>query len=48
MMAQKIRAGRIDSRRLHQWAEARYGYTVVSRQWLECLMNPHQFFNGHD
>jgi glycosyltransferase involved in cell wall biosynthesis len=47
-MAAKIRAGEIDSRRLHQWAEARYGYATVSRRWLDCLLNPRQFFNLHD
>jgi len=46
-MAEKIRAGEIDSRRLHRWAESRYGYAVVSRQWLDCLLNPHQFFSLH-
>jgi hypothetical protein len=47
-MAEKIRAGEIDSRRLHGWAEARYGYAAVSQQWLDCLLNPHRFFNLHD
>ena len=47
-MAEKIRAGGIDSRRLHRWTETRYGYTAVSRQWLDCLLNPRQFFHLHD
>jgi glycosyltransferase involved in cell wall biosynthesis len=47
-MAGRIRAGGIDSRRLHQWVEARYGYGTVSRQWLDCLLNPRQFFDLHD
>jgi glycosyltransferase involved in cell wall biosynthesis len=47
-MAGKIRAGEINSLRLHRWAEARYGYSAVSRQWLDCLLNPRQFFGLHD
>lgn len=47
-MAGKIRAGEINSQRLHQWAETRYGYATVSRQWLDCLVNPRQFFGLHD
>jgi glycosyltransferase involved in cell wall biosynthesis len=47
-LAGKIRAGEIDSRRLHQWAEARYGYATVSRRWLDCLLNPRKFFGLHD
>jgi glycosyltransferase involved in cell wall biosynthesis len=47
-MAGKIRSGAIDSRRLHQWVETRYGYESVSRQWLDCLLNPRSFFGLHD
>jgi len=47
-MAEKINAGEVDSRRLHQWAEARYGYAIVSQQWLACLLRPQQFFGLHD
>jgi glycosyltransferase involved in cell wall biosynthesis len=46
-MAGKIRAGEIDSRRLHRWAEEHYGYTTVSQQWLACLLTPQPFFNLH-
>jgi glycosyltransferase involved in cell wall biosynthesis len=46
-MARKIRAGEIDPLRLHQWAEDRYGFATVSRQWLDCLLNPQPFFNRH-
>jgi glycosyltransferase involved in cell wall biosynthesis len=46
-MAEKIRAGEINSRRLHQWVEERYGYAAVSQQWLQCLLNPQKFFNHH-
>jgi glycosyltransferase involved in cell wall biosynthesis len=46
-MAGKIRAGEIDSQRLHHWVEARYGFTAVSQQWLKCLLNPQPFFNNH-
>jgi glycosyltransferase involved in cell wall biosynthesis len=46
-MAGKIRAGEIDSRRLHQWVEERYGYATVSQQWFNCLLNPRQFFGLH-
>jgi glycosyltransferase involved in cell wall biosynthesis len=43
-MARKVRAGIIDSQRLHRWVEKRYGYTAVSEQWLSCLLQPTQFF----
>jgi len=47
-MARKIRAGEIESHRLHRWVEARYGYAAVSQQWLNCLLRPQQFFRSHD
>lgn len=43
-MAGKIREGEIDSLRLHRWVEERYGHQAVSKQWLECLLQPRQFF----
>lgn len=46
-MAARIRAGGVDSLRLHHWVEKRYGFKEVSRQWLECLLTPRQFFNSH-
>jgi glycosyltransferase involved in cell wall biosynthesis len=46
-MAGKIHAGEINSRRLHEWVEKRYGYATVSQQWLQCLLNPQKFFNHH-
>ncbi len=47
-LAGKVRAGQTDSLRLHQWAESRYGYGRVSRQWLDCLQSPRAFFEFHD
>jgi glycosyltransferase involved in cell wall biosynthesis len=44
-MAGKIRSGSIDPLRLHAWAETRYGYAAVSKQWLACLCQPREFFN---
>ena len=44
-MAGKIRSGGIDPLRLHAWAEARYGYAIVSQKWLHCLCHPREFFN---
>lgn len=44
-MAGKIRAGQIDPLRLHEWAEKHYGHEAVSKQWLECLLRPRQFFS---
>lgn len=46
-MAAKIRAGEIDSERLHRWVETRYGFAAVSQQWLKCLLSPQQFFDYH-
>lgn len=46
-MAGKIRAGNIDSQRLHQWVEKRYGHEAVAKQWLECLLRPRRFFGLH-
>ncbi len=45
-MASRVRAGQIDPRRLHGWAEARYGCSAVSRRWLDCLLRPTQFFHA--
>ncbi|HUD49781.1 MAG TPA: glycosyltransferase family 4 protein [Candidatus Baltobacteraceae bacterium] len=47
-MAEKIRAGEIKSRRLHEWVEKRYGYATVSPQWVSCLSNPREFFDFRD
>ena len=47
-MAERVRSGGIDARRLHAWAEERYGYAAVSRQWLNCLQAPREFFGLHD
>lgn len=46
-MAGRIRAGQIDPLQLHKFAEARYGFDAVSRQWLDCLLAPQTFFNLH-
>lgn len=43
-MSQKLRSGQINSIRLHNWTESRYGYEVVSQQWCDALLNPHDFF----
>jgi glycosyltransferase involved in cell wall biosynthesis len=47
-MAAKIRGGEIDHRRLHRWAEDRYGFSIVSKRWLDCLRSPREFFNLDD
>jgi glycosyltransferase involved in cell wall biosynthesis len=44
-MAARLRAGAVDARRLHGWAEARYGFAVVARQWRGALLDPHRFFD---
>jgi glycosyltransferase involved in cell wall biosynthesis len=44
-IAKKIRAGSINPVRLHNWAEERYGYEVVSEKWLYCVNQPKEFFN---
>lgn len=46
-MAGRMRSGQIDPLQLHQFAESRYGYDAVSRQWLDCLLAPRTFFNLH-
>ena len=46
-MGRRVRAGKIDLRRLHRWAEARYGYDAVSCQWLKCLLSPRDYFSIH-
>jgi glycosyltransferase involved in cell wall biosynthesis len=43
-LAARLRARQVDPVRLHAWAERRYGYASVSRQWLDCLCDPSQFF----
>lgn len=43
-----LKRGDIQPRRLHEWAEKRYGFDSVSRKWLRCLLAPRSFFNGHD
>ena len=43
-MAARIRSGEIDSTRLHQWTESRYGFTPAAQAWREALLNPDLFF----
>jgi glycosyltransferase involved in cell wall biosynthesis len=45
-MARRVRAGEIDSRRLQQWTEARYGFEPVAAAWREALLQPDRFFAG--
>jgi glycosyltransferase involved in cell wall biosynthesis len=47
-MACRLRQGRIDSCRLHGWAEERYGFEAVSREWLKCLLDPRGYFSLDD
>lgn len=44
-LSAKLRAGVIDSRRLHGWTERRYGYNTVSQQWLSAISQPRSFFD---
>jgi glycosyltransferase involved in cell wall biosynthesis len=43
-MASRIRAGQIDSSRLHAWTEDRYGFKPVASAWREALLSPQTFF----
>lgn len=43
-MSGKLRSGQIDSLRLHQWTEQRYGYTTVAQKWIDALLTPRTFF----
>jgi glycosyltransferase involved in cell wall biosynthesis len=43
-MAGRLRAGNVDTIRLHNWAESRYGHGVVSAKWLDALLRPNEFF----
>jgi glycosyltransferase involved in cell wall biosynthesis len=45
---QKLRSEGINSVRLHQWAEERYGCESVCQKWLECLLQPRKFFGVND
>ncbi len=39
-MAERVRSGQIDVVRLHDWTEARYGFTPTSEKWKRALLNP--------
>jgi glycosyltransferase involved in cell wall biosynthesis len=43
-LAAKIRVGGINAKRLHQWTESRYGHVAVSNLWIQCLLQPREFF----
>ena len=43
-MAAKIQSGQINSRRVYQWSESRYGYEGVAQKWLDCLLHSQRFF----
>lgn len=44
-LSQKLRSGQIDSIRLHQWTEDRYGFTSIVDKWRDALLRPQEFFN---
>ena len=44
-LAQRVRAGEIDSLRLHEWTESRYGCAIVAKTWLQALLHPEAFFS---
>jgi glycosyltransferase involved in cell wall biosynthesis len=43
-MAARLRAGQVDSPRLHAWTEARYSHQAVANAWREALLSPETFF----
>jgi len=43
-MAERVRSGKIDNVRLHEWTEARYGFERVAGLWREALLIPDDFF----
>ena len=43
-MAERVRSGKIDNVRLHEWTEARYGFETVAAAWREALLDPETCF----
>ena len=43
-LAARLRAGQVDAVRLHGWAEPRYGFERVARQWRAALLDGRAFF----
>lgn len=43
-MSASIRAGQIRGDRLQEWYRARFGYVQTSKQWLQALLAPEQFW----
>lgn len=43
-MSASIRAGKIRGDRLQEWYRARFGYAQTSKQWLQALLAPEQFW----
>jgi glycosyltransferase involved in cell wall biosynthesis len=43
-MAERLRSGQIDSVRLHEWTESRYGFKRVAELWRQALLSPETFF----
>jgi glycosyltransferase involved in cell wall biosynthesis len=43
-MAQRLRDGRIDGVRLHDWTESRYGFEKVAKAWRQALLDPQSCF----
>jgi glycosyltransferase involved in cell wall biosynthesis len=44
-MSGKLRSGKIDALRLHEWTERRYGYEIVANRWQQALTAPQDFFS---
>jgi glycosyltransferase involved in cell wall biosynthesis len=43
-MSASIRAGQIRGDRLQEWHRARFGYVQTSKQWLQAILAPEQFW----
>jgi glycosyltransferase involved in cell wall biosynthesis len=43
-LAERLRAGRVEARRLFDWADARYGYSAIAGRWRQALLCPQTFF----
>lgn len=43
-MASRLRAGSVDARQLHTWADRKFGYDFVADQWHMALTNTRAYF----
>lgn len=44
-MIKRVSNSDVNKFRLHQWVEDHYGYTTLSKKWIDCIERPDKFYS---